>query len=212
MVTTGGYVVNKLPQQQQHQKITNDLTDAVSRVVKMMEADFPQQFKKTFSLADNLNEFKNRIYARAKKREILGAVLVSSYDDLVEENMSFMPSGNDIFIRAGEIKKTRAREGAENERIKELNEIEKKPVTCNPIKLIADTMKLVKGSKGEELRLNRLKLAVLDNNRLIAMIPTPYADEYHLCGFGGCRRAGALAGSTAGSESWYCAKHFKHTA
>ncbi|NOR68527.1 MAG: hypothetical protein GQ532_02320 [Methylomarinum sp.] len=195
----------------QKTKVTNELTEAVSLVIKMMRSDFPQQFKKAFQDDEALNDFKNRIYARAKKSNILGDILISAYDDLIDENVHFMPSGNDILTRAKESKKKISKETAENVRIAELNELEGKEVTCNPVKLLNDAMSASSAKKYEGSRLDRLKLAVLNNNMLTASISRRYANEYHQCNYNGCRNAGSMTSSTTGSDSWYCSKHSRLT-
>lgn len=195
--------------QLQKAKVTNELTEAVSLIVKMMGSDFPQQFKKAFQTDEALNDFKNRIYARAKKSQILGSILISSYDELIDENMHFMPSGNDIFTRAKEAKKQIQKEDIESVRITELNKLKEREVTCNPVKMLNNAMSRASDVNDEDERLGRLKLAVLNNNRLTASISRRYADDYHLCSYSSCRNAGSITSSTTGTDSWYCSKHFR---
>jgi hypothetical protein len=60
-----------------------------------------------------------------------------------------------------------------------------------------------------DVRLENLRIHEIMIRQLGDKITRKFADQFHLCAFGGCDNAGTVSSGTRGSENYYCGHHFK---
>lgn len=187
----------------------NPVALAVHQVTKVMKADRPARFNKTYKTDDDIKALRSRLYSKLKNLEPLS--IIDAYDNIVNEDSNFLAEPIEIIKEAKKIDLRRKEEKARYSDLeqKKLTDKTKKILQCNSSDLLIKAREKVekRGKIGGKESIKYKKLAELELNKLTAMVPQNYADNFHKCNYHECSRAGTISRSTNGSENWYCNAH-----
>jgi len=179
---------------------TSSMKQTIIDLTLAMKADFGALYASVFKDPEDLREFKNRLLTRLKGVDPV--CLTDGYEQLLEADLKYPPTAQEIIKSAIEVKRKRDREQREREAI-ESKKLEPPPtMTVEPLKLLSEA----KEEKPEITFQDRAKahealIKTFDAQGKIRRTP------YHMssgCASFGCKNPGTVSSSLRGTDTWYC--------
>lgn len=207
------------------QQTSNDLLkNCILNLVNAMKADFGKKFEARFPNTDEGNEdlrqYKRRLYAKLRDREICD--IIDGYENFIDSKPDWPPTVPDLIAAVKDASFLRHRKELSDAELERKTEAAKagpmkKQIECNPIAMLREARSNADQYKDEntEKRAIRRKQIINHHGRLIidfeqmnhSRLSVPAVG--HTCSVAICFKPGVLSHSVNGVDNWYCQEHFR---
>ena len=180
-------------------------------IMRVMLADYPSQYKKSYPSERAAISFKGRLVKKLLRFH--RDDIEEGYENCIEESPKFMPTIPDLFDHVKTLDAVRTKNKFNKIEADKLSRLPQPVHNVDVKKILSEAKAEINPKQTEEERLKALSEKLRNHNavlnihgRNVTKVNAPYEK---MCGYSGCNKAGSVSSGTRGEDNFYCVTHFR---
>lgn len=196
-------------------KRPTNLDKLIRSLVNAMQADYTQQFDKTYPSEDDKEYLICRMHTHFKGKNLDD--ISNAYEDYIQAGNKFLPNVPELLGLIEAAAKSRRQTETNQAEALRIANTPPTPIHCDPLEMLKEAREAFRQApETQEERRTRLNKAIRAHELLLLehrdKIKRGFVDADHTCHIPYCDKPGSLSNGTTGKGNFYCSQHFREFA